>query len=57
MNKLFDAVLIIGFLVMDFLFFHDFFKAGESISLAQYLAGLLSIIVIIRSAMALGGKR
>jgi hypothetical protein len=49
MNKLFDVVLIVGFVVMDFFFFHDAFKAGESISAAQYLAGALSVLVILRS--------
>jgi len=49
MNKLFDTVLIIGFVVVDFLFFHDALKAGEVISAPQYLTGILSIIVIVRS--------
>lgn len=53
MNKLLDIVLILGFLIVDFLFFHDFAKPGETISVAQYLTGILSIIVIVRSARSL----
>lgn len=53
MRKLVDIVLIVGFLTMDFLFFHDLFKAGEVITVPQYLAGILSIIVIIRSLASL----
>lgn len=53
MRKLIDVALIIGFLAVDFLFFHDILKAGEVITLPQYLTGILSIIVIIRSARSL----
>jgi len=49
MGKIIDALLIIGFVGVDFFFFHDIFKAGEVITTAQYLTGALSIIVIIRS--------
>ena len=45
MRKATDIVLILGFLVVDFFFFHDFFKASEVITLPQYLTGLLSIPV------------
>ncbi|HVW82514.1 MAG TPA: hypothetical protein VHC68_01020 [Candidatus Paceibacterota bacterium] len=55
MNKFTDLVLIIGFLAVDFLFFHDLFKAGEIITLPQYLTGLLSIIVILRALWSLFG--
>ena len=34
-----------GFLPVDFLFFHDIFKAGEATSLPQYMTGFLSILV------------
>lgn len=50
MRKLIDIVLIVGFLVVDALFFHDIFKAGEVTTLPQYLTGILSIIVIVRAA-------
>lgn len=53
MNNIIDIVLIAGFLVADFLFFHDFFKAGEVITMPIYLVGILSIVVIYRSARSL----
>jgi hypothetical protein len=37
--------LIAGFLFVDFLFFHDLFKPGESTSLPQYMTGFLSVAV------------
>jgi hypothetical protein len=37
--------LIAGFLAVDFLFFHDIFKAGEVTTLPQYMTGFLSILV------------
>jgi hypothetical protein len=58
MKKLTNAVLIIGFLAVDFLFFHDFFKSGEIITLPQYMTGILSILVITTAAWSfLGGGR
>ncbi len=53
MKKTLDIILILGFLFVDFLFFHDALKAGEAITPAQWLAGLLSIIVIARSTRSL----
>ena len=53
MRKLVDIVLILGFLFVDFLFFHDVFKAGETTSLGQYLTGILSIPVIVISIQSL----
>ena len=50
MKKTLAVVLIVGFLVVDFLFFHDILKPGESPTAAQYLTGLLSIPVLIASA-------
>ena len=38
-------MLIAGFLVVDFLFFHDVFKAGEVTTLPQYMTGILSLAV------------
>jgi hypothetical protein len=46
MRKLLATIVIVGFLAVDFLFFHDMFKPGETITAAQYLTGALSIIVI-----------
>jgi hypothetical protein len=45
MRRALDLGLIIGFVAVDFLFFHDLFKAGEVTTLPQYLTGLLSILV------------
>jgi hypothetical protein len=45
MRKALDVVLIVGFLAVDFLFFHDIFKPGESTSLPQYMTGALSLAV------------
>ena len=53
MRKPIDVVLILGFLFVDFVFFHDIFKAGETTSLGQYLTGVLSIIVFIVSFQSL----
>jgi hypothetical protein len=53
MNKFWDVVLILGFLAVDLFFFHDIFKAGEITTLPQYLTGVLSLIVIVRSAVSL----
>lgn len=40
-----DVGLIVGFLAVDLLFFHDVFKAGEVTTLPQYMTGFLSILV------------
>ena len=42
MKKALAVALIVGFLLVDFLFFHDIFKGGEAVTFAQYLAGVLS---------------
>jgi hypothetical protein len=56
MNKIVHLILIVGFLFVDFLFFHDAFKAGEVISAAQYLTGALSVLVFINSGLSLAKK-
>lgn len=53
MRKIIDIILILGFLAVDFFFFHDFFKTGEIITLPQYLTGLLSIPVFVVSIQSL----
>src|SRR5665213_1438009 len=53
MRKVLNVLLILGFLAVDFLFFHDFFKAGEVITVPQYLTGLLSLPVMAASAKSL----
>ena len=45
MRRIVDVGLIAGFLVVDFLFFHDLLKAGEVTTVPQYLTGALSIAV------------
>lgn len=45
--------LILGFLAVDFLLFHDFLKVGETHTFVEYLVGVLSILVIVNSARAL----
>jgi len=46
MRKLISITLIVGFLLVDFLFFHDILKPGETTSLAQYMTGILSLPVL-----------
>lgn len=53
MMKALAVVLIVGFLLVDFLFFHDLLKPGEVITFPQYLTGVLSIPVVFLSAVFL----
>ena len=53
MRRVLDAGLIFGFLAVDFLFFHDLFKAGEVTTLPQYMTGFLSILVFAVCAQSL----
>lgn len=52
-RKVIDLILILGFLFVDLLFFHDVFKPGESTSLPQYITGFLSILVFVISIQSL----
>jgi hypothetical protein len=52
-KKALAVALIVGFLLVDFLFFHDIFKAGEAVTFAQFLTGALSIPVLVVSALYL----
>jgi hypothetical protein len=45
MRRVLDIGLIVGFLAVDFLFFHDIFKAGEVTTVPQYMTGVLSVLV------------
>lgn len=45
MRRALDVALILGFLAVDFLFFHDLMKAGEVTTVPQYMTGFLSILV------------
>ena len=46
MKKVLSIVLILGFLFVDFLFFHDIAKPGEATTLPQFLTGILSLPVM-----------
>ncbi len=43
MRRALDLGLIVGFLAVDFLYFHDVFKVGEVTTVPQYMTGILSI--------------
>ena len=45
MRRILDVGLIVGFLAVDFLFFHDILKPGEVTTLPQYMTGALSVLV------------
>lgn len=53
MRNILDMILILGFLAVDFFFFHDIFKSGEVITFPQYLTGFLSVLVFIICAHSL----
>ena len=53
MKKALAVGLILGFLLVDFLFFHDVLKPGEIVTFPQYLTGVLSIPVVLISALFL----
>ncbi|HUC95789.1 MAG TPA: hypothetical protein VMR76_02405 [Candidatus Saccharimonadia bacterium] len=53
MKKLVYIVLILGFLFVDLIFFHDVFKQGETTSVGQWLTGILSIPVIVISIQSM----
>jgi hypothetical protein len=55
MKNALAVTLIVGFLLVDFLFFHDLLKPGEVITFPQYLTGLLSIPVILVAGRFLVG--
>jgi hypothetical protein len=48
-----DVALILGFLAVDFLFFHDLFKTGEVTTVPQYMTGVLSVFVFSVCAQSL----
>jgi hypothetical protein len=57
MRRTLDTSLILGFLAVDFLFFHDLLKPGEVTTLPQYMTGFLSVIVFAVCAQSLLGQR
>ena len=50
LKKALAIFLIVGFLLVDFLFFHDLLKPGETITFAQYLTGAFSVPVMVLAA-------
>ncbi len=59
MKRLLSITLILGFLFIDLLFFHDIFKPGEVTTLPQYLTGILSIpvmVIALQSLLQRGGR-
>jgi hypothetical protein len=57
MRRATAVMLILGFLLVDFLFFHDLLKPGEATTLPQYITGLLSILVFAVCARSLLNSR
>ena len=57
MRRALDIALILGFLAVDFLFFHDLLKAGEVTTIPQYMTGLLSILVFATCGQSLLTQR
>lgn len=57
MRRTLAVVLIVGFLAVDFLFFHDVLKQGEVTTLPQYMTGVLSILVFAVCAQSLLSQR
>ena len=53
MRRAIEVFLVVVFLAVDFLFFHDILKPGEAPTPAQYLTGLLSLFVIAICAQSL----
>jgi hypothetical protein len=53
MGRAVAVVLIVGFLAVDFLFFHDLLKPGEVTTLPHYMTGFLSILVFAICAQSL----
>ena len=53
MKKGLAVFLIVGFLLVDLLFFHDILKPGEAITLPQFLTWVLSVPVLVLSGLYL----
>ena len=47
LEKVLMVLSIVGFLLVDILFFHDIFKVGEVITFPQILTGILSIFIFV----------
>ena len=57
MRKAVALVLILGLVFVDFLYFHDILKPGETTTVPQYVTGGLSIPVILFATYELYGYR
>jgi hypothetical protein len=55
-KKLVDVVLVAGFVLVDWLIFHDAFKAGQSYTTTEILTGVLSLFVFLGSLSRLLNK-
>ena len=53
MTKIINILVIVGFLMVDWLIFHDFLKMGEQYTFTEYLTGILSIFVFLICARSL----
>jgi len=54
-KKALAIVLIVGFLMVDFLFFHDILKPREVVTFPEFLTGVLSIPVMVVGVLYLLG--
>jgi len=45
MNRAVYLVLVVGFVILDWMRFHDFNKPGEVLTTADWLTGFLSLLV------------
>jgi hypothetical protein len=57
MRRTVDVALILGFLAVDFFFFHDLLKPGEVTTVPQYMTGFLSVVVFAVCAQSLLTQR
>lgn len=53
MDRTLNIILIIGFLVVDWLIFHDIMKPGETYTVTEFLTGALSLVVFFVSGKSL----
>jgi hypothetical protein len=53
MGTAIHIILVVGFLAVDFLLFHDALKPGEIISPVEWLVGGLSLLLFASSSAAL----
>lgn len=57
MKQAVSLILIGGFLVLDWLRFHDILKPGEAPTAADWLTGFLSLLVFYVATNSLLGNR